>query len=114
MAQNVRYEGFRSWRALVEQLETQAEKEADGPARARLLLRVGVLRESRLGEPSEANRSYKEAYRADKTCLSALAGARRLLRLRGRVDEKLVQLFEIEFKARQAALNFPARRRASA
>jgi tetratricopeptide (TPR) repeat protein len=99
MAQNVRYEGFRSWRALVEHLEAQAEKEGDAAARAQLLLRMGSLREFRLGEPSEANRSYKEAYRADKQCFAALRGARRLLRLRGRIDEKLVQLFEIEFKA---------------
>lgn len=102
MAQNLRYEGFRSWRELVERLEAQAEQ-AEGAERARLLLRAGMLRETRLGEQSEANKAYKEAYRNDKQCYAALRGARRLLRLRGRVDEKLLQLFEIEFKALKKA-----------
>jgi len=103
MAQNVRYEGFRSWRALVEHLESAAEAAGSASERAQILLRAATLRERRLGEQSEANRAYKEAYRADKRCFVALQGARRLLRLRGRVDEKLIQLFEIEFKALKKA-----------
>ncbi|MBN1769903.1 MAG: tetratricopeptide repeat protein [Deltaproteobacteria bacterium] len=102
MAQNLRYDGFRSWRELVERLEVQAGQ-AEGPARAQLLLRTGLLREARLGEQSEANKAFKEAYRSDKQCYDALRGARRLLRLRGKVDEKLLQLFEIEFKALKKA-----------
>jgi tetratricopeptide (TPR) repeat protein len=103
MADNLRYEGFTGWRALIADLEARIESTEDPAARARLWLRVATLRERHLGEQAEANRSYKEAYRADKQCFAALRRARRLLRVRGKLDQKLTQLFEIEFKAHKKA-----------
>jgi tetratricopeptide (TPR) repeat protein len=70
----------------------QVSEEESGPDRARLLLRLGRLRDERLDDAAGAEAAYRKALEADPGSPEALDALTSLFRGRGRVRELVITL----------------------
>jgi len=70
----------------------QVAEEARGSVRAKLLIRLGKLRDERLDDPAEAESAYRRALEADPASPDALEALAVLFERRGRVRDLVITL----------------------
>ncbi|MFY3742428.1 tetratricopeptide repeat protein [Anaeromyxobacter sp. Red801] len=81
-------EAFDELAAVLEQVA----EDAKGMVRARLLLRLGKVRDERLDAPDEAEAAYRRALEADPASPEALDALTQLFKRRGRVRDLVITL----------------------